>query len=151
MLFLIDVDLLNKYSVRFNECHFSKKNCFKMNVVLHFQYNFNFFLTTLPSINTSTFLSHNLQCNFKFVFFLSSLVKVLCLMIISLHSLIYVQLAKTTLILKWGEYIIRREFGISFLQPQLKGDHSFTKMAQDRVLPHPNFQYFIFSIQKMFL
>ena len=33
-----------------------------MNVTLHFQYNFNFFLPT--------FLSHDFQCNFKFVFFL---------------------------------------------------------------------------------
>jgi len=82
----------------------AKKNCLKMNVTLHFQYNFNFFLPTLPSINTSTFLLHNFQCNFKFVFFLDSLVKVLRLMIISFHSLIYVQLAKTTLILKQKEY-----------------------------------------------
>jgi len=52
------------------ECHFSQKNCFKMNVTLHFQYNFNFFLSTLPSINTPTFPSHNFQCNFKFVFLL---------------------------------------------------------------------------------
>jgi len=38
-----------------NECHFSQKNCFKMNVTLHFQYNFNFLLPTLPSINTPNF------------------------------------------------------------------------------------------------
>jgi len=65
-----------------------------------------FFLPTLPSINTQTFLSHNFQCNFKFFFFLDSLVKVLYLMIISFHSLIYMQLAKSTLILKRGEYYI---------------------------------------------
>jgi len=67
-----------------------------------------FFLPTLPSINTPTFLSHNFQCNFKFVFFLGILVKVLCLMIISFHSLICVQLAKTTLILKRREYYTLR-------------------------------------------
>jgi len=65
-----------------------------MNVTLRFQYNFNFFFPTLPSINTPTFLSHNFQCNFKFVFFLDSLVKVLCIMIISFDSLICVQLFK---------------------------------------------------------
>ena len=75
-----------------------------MNVTLHFQYNFNFFLPTLPSINTQTFLSHNFQCNFNFVFFSGILVKVLCLMIISLHFLICVQLAKATIILKRMEY-----------------------------------------------
>jgi len=48
-----------------NECHFNQKNCFKMNVTLHFQYNFNFFLSTLHSINTPTFLSHNYQFNFS--------------------------------------------------------------------------------------
>jgi len=59
-----------------------KKNCFKMSVALHFQYNFNFFLSILPSINTQKNFSHNFQCNFNFVFFLSILVKVLCLIII---------------------------------------------------------------------
>jgi len=81
----------------------TKKICFKINVTLHFQYNFNFFLPTLPSINVLTFLLHNSQCNFIFVFFLGILVKVLCLMIISFNSLICVQLAKTTLILKRRE------------------------------------------------
>ena len=75
-----------------------------MSDVLHFQYNFNFFLPTFSLINTQTFLSHNFQCNFNFVFFLGILVKVLCLMIISFHSLICVQLVKTTLILKRREY-----------------------------------------------
>jgi len=74
-----------------------------MKVTLHFQYNFNFSLSTLPSINTSTFLSHNFQCNFKFFFFLGSLVKTLCLIIISFYSLICVQLTKTTLNLKRRE------------------------------------------------
>jgi len=83
-----------------------KKNYFKMNVTFHFQYNFNFFLPTLPTINTLTFLLHNFQYNFKFVFFLGSLVKLLYLMIISFHSLIHVQLAKTTLILKRMKYLI---------------------------------------------
>jgi len=56
------------YSLRFKiSVTLAKKNCFKMNVTLHFQYNFNFFLPTLLS---PTFLSHNFQCNFKFVFFL---------------------------------------------------------------------------------
>jgi len=77
-----------------------------MSVALYFQYNFNFFLPTLPSINTQTFLSHNFQCNFNFVFSLNILVKVLCLMIISFHSLICVQLTKATLILKRREYIV---------------------------------------------
>ena len=90
------------YSFRFiMSVTLAKKICFQMNVTLHFQYNFNFFLSTLPSINTSTFLSHNFQCNFKFVFFLGSLVKMLCLMIISFHFLICVQLKK------WNEIIIR--------------------------------------------
>jgi len=62
------------------------------------------FFSTLPSINTPSFLSHNFQCNFKFVFFLGSLVKVLCLMIIAFHSLICMQLAKTILILKRRKY-----------------------------------------------
>jgi len=92
------------YSLRFKmSVVLAKKNCFKMNAILHFQYNFNFFLPTLPSINTSTFFSLNFQCNFKFVFFIlnnGSLVKVLCLMIISFHSLIYVQLTKATRNLK---------------------------------------------------
>jgi len=64
----------------------------------------------IPSINTPTFLSHNFQCNFNFVFFLGSLVKVLCLMIISFHSLICVQLTKTTLILKRRECILFNSF-----------------------------------------
>jgi len=95
------------YSLRFKmSVALAKKNCFKMNVTLHFQYNFNFFLPTLSSMNALTFLSHNSQCNFIFVFFLSILVKVLCLMIISFDFLIRVQLAKTTLILKQMEYIL---------------------------------------------
>jgi len=64
-----------------------------------------FFLPILPSINTPTFISHNLQCNLS-LFFVGNLVKVLCLMIISFHSLICVQLAKTKLILKRREYIL---------------------------------------------
>jgi len=63
-----------------------------------------FFLPTLPSINTPTFLSRNFQFNFKFVFFLGNLVKVLRLMIISFNFLICEQLAKTTLILKPMKY-----------------------------------------------
>jgi len=75
-----------------------------MNVILHFQYNFKIFLPT--------FLLHNFQCNFKFIFFLQnkdSLVKVLCLMIISFHSLICVQLIKSILILKQREYYTRNK------------------------------------------
>jgi len=74
-----------------------------MNVTLHFQYNF--FFSTLPSINALILLSHNSQCNFIFVFFLDILVKVLCLIIILFYSLICVQLTKVTLILKRMEYI----------------------------------------------
>jgi len=34
----------NTYSIRFKmSVTLTKKNCFKMNVTLHFQYNFNFF------------------------------------------------------------------------------------------------------------
>jgi len=92
--------LINKYSLRFKmSVALVKKNCFKMSVVLHFQYNFNFFLLTLPSINTQTFLSHNFRCNFNFVCFLYILVKLLSLMIISLNFLICVQLDKATLFL----------------------------------------------------
>jgi len=86
----------------------AKKVCFKMSVALHFQYNFNFFLPTLPSINTQTFLSANFQCNFNFVFFLGILVKMLCLMIILFNFLICVQLVKATLILKQREYKVER-------------------------------------------
>jgi len=102
------------YSLRFKmSIILVKKNCFKINVTLHFQYNFNFFLSTLPSINTSTFLTHNFQYNFKFVFFLDSLVKVLCLMIISFHFLICVQLTKTTFILKRREYFFNQNHTMS--------------------------------------
>jgi len=99
------------YSLRFKmSVALTKKVCFKMRVALHFQYNFNFFLPNLPSINIQTFLSPNFQCNFNFVFFLGILVKVLCLMIISFNFLICVQLAKATLILKRREYMIRSSF-----------------------------------------
>ena len=45
------------YSLRFKmSVTLAKKNCFKMNVTLHFQSNFNFFLPISPSTNTPTFL-----------------------------------------------------------------------------------------------
>jgi len=91
-----------------NECRFNQKSLFQNECRFTFQYNFNFFLPTLPSINTQTFLSANFQCNFNFVFFLGILVKMLCLMIILFNFLICVQLVKATLILKQREYKVER-------------------------------------------